>query len=260
MRPPTVGDFAHQFAGSYLSVEGELGRTLKLLLTQPGGLTRAYLDGRRKHYVPPLRLYLSISLLVLLIIGAVVQARVSAMAPVTLDLANSHLVLVDVGLLRVGVKQGQFYCLGLPAALCRRLQQRNLTEPHALWQRATSAGQRAVGQIGTAMFVLVPLFALVLRVAYAGAAGPARLYAEHLVFALHLHAFAFLALVATLPDLSWLSALVALVVPGYALLAARRVYGGPWGTLLLRWAAVGGVYACLLVLALVVLALWSMAS
>ena len=65
LRPPTLGEFAQQFGGSYLSTEGALWRTLKLLLTRPGALTREYLAGRRRHYVLPLRLYLTASVVAL---------------------------------------------------------------------------------------------------------------------------------------------------------------------------------------------------
>jgi predicted RNA-binding Zn-ribbon protein involved in translation (DUF1610 family) len=67
IRPPTVMEFAQQFGGAYMSTEGALWRTLKLLLTRPGELTVRYLAGQRKHYVLPLRLYLSISLVLLLL-------------------------------------------------------------------------------------------------------------------------------------------------------------------------------------------------
>ncbi len=53
MRPPTLVEFAQQFGGAYLATEGALWRTLRLLLTRPGELTRRYLAGQRKHYVLP---------------------------------------------------------------------------------------------------------------------------------------------------------------------------------------------------------------
>ena len=55
-----------QFGGAYFATEGALWRTLKLLLLQPGELTAEYLRGRRKHYVMPLHLVLSIAVVMLL--------------------------------------------------------------------------------------------------------------------------------------------------------------------------------------------------
>jgi predicted RNA-binding Zn-ribbon protein involved in translation (DUF1610 family) len=76
VRAPTLGEFAQQFGGAYFAAEGALWRSLKLLLLRPGALTEEYLAGRRKHYVLPLRLYLTISLLVLLVV------RVAGSGPV----------------------------------------------------------------------------------------------------------------------------------------------------------------------------------
>mgnify|MGYP001057476860 CR=1 FL=1 len=69
LRPPRLGEFLQQFGGAYFATEGALWRTLKLLLFKPGELTRQYLAGRRKHYVLPLRLYLTISLAISLLMN-----------------------------------------------------------------------------------------------------------------------------------------------------------------------------------------------
>jgi hypothetical protein len=61
VHPPTFGEFVHEFIGHYVAFEGALWRTLGLLLFRPGRLTREYLEGRRRKYVFPLRLYLTIS-------------------------------------------------------------------------------------------------------------------------------------------------------------------------------------------------------
>jgi hypothetical protein len=254
LRAPTVGEFLHEFAGNFLALEGALWRTLKLLLLRPGELTCAYLAGRRLHYVRPLRLYLSISLVLLLGMGAAFKAQLEDAPPLLLDVPTSEIVVFDLGLVRAGLDRGRFFCEGLPASTCRRLQQRLATDATGLWQQATRSGQRAVGNLGTVMFVLVPVFALLLRVAYAR--GPWR-YAEHLVFALHLHAFWFLVLAVALLGVPWLSQGVWLAMPAYALLAARQVYGGRWWTLLLRMAGVTLVYMVLLAVGLSLLLLWT---
>ncbi|HEX4509552.1 MAG TPA: DUF3667 domain-containing protein [Burkholderiaceae bacterium] len=67
LHPPSVAEFAHEFAGHYVAVEGPLWRTLWLLVGRPGQLTREYLHGRRRRYVLPLRLYLSASFLFFLV-------------------------------------------------------------------------------------------------------------------------------------------------------------------------------------------------
>ena len=50
-----------------LDIDGRLALSIKTLLTEPGKMTREYIEGRRMQYTPPLRLYLSISILFFLL-------------------------------------------------------------------------------------------------------------------------------------------------------------------------------------------------
>ena len=54
--------FIAESVSEYFGLDGRLWRSLGALLVRPGHLTRAYLDGRRTHYLRPLRLYLTASL------------------------------------------------------------------------------------------------------------------------------------------------------------------------------------------------------
>ena len=256
MRPPTLWEFLQQFGGAYVSTEGALWRTLALLLAKPGELTRRYLAGQRKHYVLPLRLYLTLSVLVLLLM------RVTAAPGLGMEFRaelppDASSFSVDLGRGRAGMKDGQFYCTGLPAWLCQRLQRRMDLDPKGLQREMQQVGERMLGQIGSAMFVMLPAFALWLKLVYADR----RLrYTEHLVFALHLHAVWFLLLALMLPGVGWLTAVTMLAVPVYAWLAARRVYGGRWWSRLLRAATAGLLYLVTLALVTAGLALWALLS
>ena len=89
-----------------------------------------------------------------------------------------------------------------------------------------------------AMFLAVPLFALMLKVLFRGSGW---FYTEHLINALHLHAFAFLVLGAawTLEPLPgpwdyWLQTPFLFWMLGYPLTALYRTYGGRVATVVLR--------------------------
>jgi len=254
-RVPTVIDFIKELAGNYFAIDGSLWRTLKLLLLFPGMLTRKYLDGQRSRYVKPLRLYLSIGLLTLLSINAVFNARVLNAPPVLLVIEESSLTVIDMGFMHVGLDRGQFFCEGLSAGICSRLQQRLDTDPEGLWQVFTNSGQRIISNLGSAMFFLVPVFALLLQLFLIDQ----RLrYAEHLVFALHLHCVFFLAMCLTVLAIPIISQGVWLAVVVYTGLAVRRIYSCRWWSMALRLAAVFSAYSILLLLALVLLLLWAM--
>src|SRR5580765_6839550 len=59
----SLHDFFHEAFHEFAHVDNKILRTLRLLLTKPGDLTREFLSGRRQRYVPPLRLYLTCSLI-----------------------------------------------------------------------------------------------------------------------------------------------------------------------------------------------------
>lgn len=258
VRAPTLMEFVQQFGGAYFATEGALWRTLRLLLTRPGELTRQYLAGRRKHYVLPLRLYLTISVIVLLAIRVLAQSGTQHVLEVDVRLdepGTRNTFSIDIGQGRAGIKDGAFYCTGLPQWVCHRLQRRLHADPKAMQREMQSLGERIVERLGSAMFVLLPTFALWLKLAFVDR----RLrYTEHLVFALHLHAFWFLALALSLANVSWLSALAFTSMPVYAMLAFRRVYGGGFWSRLARATVVATLYLVTLVAVTVGLAMWAL--
>lgn len=106
------------------------------------------------------------------------------------------------------------------------------------------------------MFVLLPLFALLLKLVYFF---KKRLYVEHLIVALHSHSFLFLSflvlwasseLQALLPFLetffTWLMILVGVWMPIHLYLTQKRVYKQGWIMTTLKYAFVGNVYLLML--------------
>lgn len=110
----------------------------------------------------------------------------------------------------------------------------------------------------TALFVLMPVFALLLKLAWVDSG---RGYLEHLVVALYSHCWLMLVLLATFllgtlpPAVGWLRglAMTALWIwtPVYLLLTQRRVYGGGLLGNLVRYALVGSVYFWMVLVAAV---------
>ena len=253
VKPPTLLEFGQQFGGAYLSTEGALWRTLRLLLFKPGELTAQYLAGRRKHYVLPLRLYLTISVLALLVVrltGGTVVAPLDD--PKVLAHVQSRNGEIRLGPGRAGLRDGVYFCENLPGWLCTRLRRSVDVEPGEFLQQARRAGDRLNNNLSALMFVLMPVFALLLRVLYFNRG---LRYTEHLVFALHLHAWCFVVLACM--QLGGLPLKIAglTAMPVYAWLAMRRVYGGSWAPRLLRVLVLIGVYATVAAVALVVEAL-----
>lgn len=121
-----------------------------------------------------------------------------------------------------------------------------------------------LGALPGALFMLVPLFALCLKVLYLGSG---RGYLEHLVVALYSHCFMLTALllaflliglqsIAGLP--TWIAVLAALaasldlgvVVPAFLLLMQKRIYAEGWPLTLVKYMVVGSIYSAMLLMAI----------
>jgi hypothetical protein len=106
-----------------------------------------------------------------------------------------------------------------------------------------------LGYIPTVMFVLLPVFALMLKLLYVRRR---RFYAEHFVFLLHVHAFVYMIFAAllvmrgvfTLP--TWLALSALLWVGIYIFVAMRRVYGQGRGITLVKYWLLGLGYILIL--------------
>lgn len=230
IKPPTVAEFAQQFSGTYFAPKGAMWQTLKLLLARPGELTAQYLNGRRRQYVLPLRLFGLATVVMLVVMRVVSVIELSVLDDPALAAALAQRptqVSLELGFGRAGVTEGRFYCEGLTPWLCQRLQVKLDMSTHDLLLQIERVSDRMARNAGLVMLVLLPAFAGVLTLLYRYRGMG---YTEHLVFAMHLHAFWFLvvAVIMVAPMLLVLPGL--LLIPAYAGLAFRRVYGGrAWG-------------------------------
>ena len=113
--------------------------------------------------------------------------------------------------------------------------------------------REAVGKVPTVIFLLMPVFALLLKVLYVRRGW---YYSEHLVFALHVHAFAFVTATAvavlywTVPytgTLDWIAGGFGVWTLGYFLLAQKRVYAQGRIKTLVKAMALGWAYFFVLI-------------
>lgn len=218
--PPSAREFLHEFAAHYVAIEGSLWITLKKLAA-PGALTLEYLAGRKQRYVHPLRLYLTASVVFFLV------ATVFLPSPDIHMSAEGMTVGHDVGIFECDA--GDTFCAGVAQRFNKRFGAMSRA------QAADYMTRRLVALFPYAMFILVPVFALLTRAVYWNR--PYN-YGEHLVFALHVHAFAFFlgALAAPFQMLTlW-------TVPAAVYLGAAmsRVFGGRRSPSILR-----AIFVCL---------------
>lgn len=252
---PSAREFIHEFIGHYVALEGRLWRTLRLLAFKPGMLTTEYLAGRRERYVIPLRLFLTFSILFFAVLkfGGTQSAPPEAPPQVRAETAEAARAVQEVLPARAGEEpadrkpgpSGINIDAGWFGKKVEQKLQRFNEMPSAEKSRAVTGVFFAY--VPYAMFLLMPVFALYLKLLYLGSG---RRYGEHLLFALHTNAFAYFQLtLLMLSPWKWLSfALLAWLV-FYLPTAMRRVYGGSRTVTFVRWIVLAFLHFVSLLLA-----------
>ncbi len=212
-----VGGWLKEGAAHVGGLDSRLARTLRALVFQPGGLTLAYLNGRRQPLTHPFRLYL--------IVSAISIAIMTAMKVLSVD---NLLQSADPELLR-------------------RLEETfgiaSLSDPETR--------QRFDSRFSTAF----PVFNLITPLGLCVAlklSNPSRLLHFHAVFSLHIASAQVALSTAMLPFLRLPPQIQMIPVLGivawigvYFLIALRRVYGGSWLATLARLTVVVVTYLVL---------------
>ena len=260
---PTTHELIHEALEGITHSDSRLWVTLKYLLFVPGKLTNEFIAGRRVSYLPPIRLYLVLSVAFFLLVpqpGA--------------DLGGDDSVEISVGghdlsgsepaepprpastAAAPGAEAAKPAATGALRKLPRSERCNTIesdfgprTEAflrHACERVLADNGKSFEHNIAAtfpkAMFIFLPVVAFFNMLMYWW---PRQRYAVHLLFFVHVHAFAFLAftlmwLLGVIGDalpamksiLQVLQAAIGLWVPFYILKALRRVFGrSRWNTL-----------------------------
>ena len=234
---PTLRELAGDAWNELFGWDGKLARTLGTLFRRPGELTRAVLEGQRVRYVSPVRLYLACSLLyfVLAATAPLPDVQFEAGFSAGVSTGSSDALTPEEAAFGKAIAQG---IDTLTPEERRAAEAEIASQPRILqpWLRAMAADfaglqRRTYEILPRTLFVLIPILAGILGLFYRR-----RPYPDHLYFAIHLQAFAFLAMTIpvivqysgrlTLLALMQGAAYVATAV--YLVIAARRVYGGGW--------------------------------
>jgi hypothetical protein len=270
----SIWELVQDAFGDLLELDSRIWQTLIPLITRPGKLTRAYLEGRRVRFMPPFRTYLVLSIVFFLVaffdpkeeLGILFEPEPDVQSESVQSGEDSGQEEIQVGTvpgsdretaaadaaveedtegIRISFDDdeadtecdlGDIEASDFPEWLARRLTKDRLA---AVCERVVADDGRAffdklLDNVPAALFILLPLMALVLKALYPLSK---RYYVEHLLFVVHFHAFFFLImtlqiLFARLFGLLSLSENVAsattiaasLYIPVYLYKAMRRVY------------------------------------
>jgi Protein of unknown function (DUF3667) len=254
---PSVAELAGDAWRELSGYDGRIAATVRGLL-RPGYLTREYLAGRRKRYLSPVRLYLFVSVMYF-VVAASTPASMSARsggirAPggIQFDVRGS-----GKGEIMSAEDRARLLADADKAPWILRPMLRSIaTDPMAFRARVLTIMPRV-------FFGLLPVFALIVALFYRG-----RRFPTSLVFAVHLHAFAFTAF--TLSEAAKLTgavgfatavgSVVTVAFAAYALMAFRAVFDGGWGITAAKAVGIGAVYMLASLPAFAIILAWASVS
>lgn len=264
-----------------VELDSRFMRTLKPLLFHPGKLTRDYLDGRRFRYVPPMRLYI-FSSAVFFILASMLAGQaldISAEKPgggihfnmdsdkegeapsATVATDHDSIIIFDKPWNR---ETNPFNIPFMPDFINVWINDEIEESPQK--GREIKANPNLIVEkvfdiLPVAVFLMLPLVALLFKFWYLFAG---KYYVEHLIHALHNHAFLFVIFTLTLLSDSlatWLdpaqtgraseiSSRLTIVllcwIPIYLLLSLKTVYRQRWIMTLAKFSVIGVSYVVLL--------------
>jgi Protein of unknown function (DUF3667) len=271
---------------SFLNWDSKFFVTIGLLVLWPWRLTLAFLAGKRVRYVHPLRLYLLVSIVFFFGVHELARANLQAknyrdLTPEEQAKLNTKLSKLppevqgevkkeieksakpksetktpedNQGFLEVGTDKDDANASPFEKWLNRRLKER--IGEHGV--NAKVFFLALVSNLPAMMLCCIPLFALVLKVLYLFRR---MFYIDHLIYALHIHAFAYLAILLigfvstglrhVAPTLSgWTMAVLIVTGVLQLLFSIRRVYRQGWFMSLFKFLFGGVIYLFVLCLAL----------
>jgi hypothetical protein len=258
----TVRDLLSSTVDNYFALDSKLVRSLIPFFRHPGMLSEEYVHGRRQRYVSPIRLYLASSVLFFLVAAFFVDRSDSGFLRITDTSRSAPTDSAAAGpAAEVTQPAGED---SLPPSegmessaseglLGRFLQKLLQTDPQVI-------SAHFLRQLPRALFVLVPVFALLLKLFYVRRS---RLYLEHLVLALHSHALLFLVATPALLSRSAIVGQIAILGAGvHTLFAMKRFYRQGWGRTIAKFlllvACYSGLVGAAMIVTLVVTVLFSL--
>lgn len=224
--------FVSEFLSGMFNLDSKIFRTLKLLFFKPGKLSKEFIAGRRKAYIPPVRLYL---------IGSLIYFTISSFFnnPVkfTGDLHNEsdstgNIITFDnldsLQTILVQNDSSYSYMGSGDSILAENLGNEKLKK------LGTKEGRKnfkdnMMGYIPIGMFIFVPLTALLFFILFRKDS----FYIEHLIFVIHLQTlfyliFSVLNLLQIIIPTDFIEIITLILFIGLLLIWTKKYYNVKW--------------------------------
>lgn len=237
----SAGQFITDFFGDYFTLDSKFFRSIVPLIIKPGFLTNEYVAGRRIRFIPPLRLYIFISVIFFFLLSTsphstkIVQFSDDPAIETAINQPNFTELITQPPLSRsdkpepAKIEPDTGSTGGQEKSIFSSLLGRKLSRAK---QDQTGFSLELLNNFPRMMFFMLPVFALLLKLFYIRSN---RFYVEYLIFSLHFHSFLFLGFVLIslifnfydqlLPEIAAPYFKFLLIICGiYLFLALKKVY------------------------------------
>jgi hypothetical protein len=239
----------HEVLHDLWHLDAKVWQTLRALSLRPAFLTEEYLAGRRTAWVPPFRLYIVVTFVFFLLISFGKHEGIHFRRGAKASHAEGTPAASAVG--APAAPKGGF------EGFIERGAKRASEDP-------VKAQVVMFRNFPRAMFLLLPVFALLLQGAFFD---KRRYFVEHMAFSLHEHTYAFFVFILIWaagwlpPAVSpWLTVPLFLTIPIHVGVGLRRMYGGGVLRTLASGALLGLVYLVVILTVLILTLLATLAQ
>ncbi|WP_340678097.1 DUF3667 domain-containing protein [Paraglaciecola sp.] len=255
-----------EFFGEFSNWDARLWRTLIPLWFRPGDLSKRYINGHRVPYVPALRLYLFSSIIAFLVLSnwlPINELQFNQDNDFVGLKYKSHNNDKDVERTILSLNDGNTSDKSSDPAFLSTIENALAGKMDKMKDNPQLAISKFLSLAPQMMFLLLPLFALTLKLLYIR---QHHYYMEHLILCLHTHSFLLhglmlLALLTSLSTMSsntpWLAQSLANIIIAlgyymmlYMFLSQKHYYQQGWLMTLLKFLAFIMLYSCLFGIAL----------
>ncbi len=243
------------FLDSVFTLDSRILRTFTLLISKPGELTERFKAGQRIRFMPPLKLYLFVSLVFFFVL-TLTDVRIFKVTNSSQKNAVSTSGEMNVIGLSVDTTETPTDSISAESdSSANSMKEQFFSNLSKATKNPAVINTAIVHRMPQMMFLMVPFFALLLKLLYLR---QNRFYVNHLVFGFHFHSFAFIVFLVTLL-LFWLTGQQAVTIlwmalPIYLFVAMRRVYHQSKKRTLLKLVALTVSYWVVLSIAVIIVA------
>lgn len=265
-----MGILVKDFVDDFFTLDSRLFKTIIPLLFKPGFLTLEYNQGRRVKYLPPLRMYLVLSILMFLIpSNSIDDSSDTSSEDHDISLAITDIkVVIDTEKFQTNevYKDSVLNSLWMLSEddptfsfLGEKAVKNWMTNAFSLANNGNAQDvllDEMASKFTNVLFVMLPLFALLLFLFFRK---QNILYVETLIFSLHFHSFYFFCicfykLIVLFVSSGLVSAFLYLLLPFvYLILALKKIYEQSYTRIVLKSVVMLSIYGILLFIGTLVL-------